>query len=632
MTPLSRTLAATLACLILASISTMVPDAYGQSDSTAAVDPAFVWDLADLYETPEAWQAAKEDLEERIPSIRTYEGRLGESAGTLQEALDTYFGLLKDYYRLVVYANLKSDEDTRVASDLERRQSVTLLGSQFGQSTSYIAPELVALGSERIEAFIQQNEGLSPYDHFLRNALRMAPHILEPEAENVLAAASLVTSGPSSVYNVLANADMPWPTITLPSGEEVTLDQSGYARVRGHEDRDVRIKVFDEFWDTWNSFESTYGAIMAADVQGAVFQARARKFDSALEWSLSSSNVPVQVYRTLIEQTNANLETLHRYFRLRGRMLGVDQMRYYDIYPPLVEADLKFSVADARDITLRALEPLGPEYRAALERGFSERWMHVYPQPGKRSGAYMSGSAYDVHPYLLLNYNEDYNSLSTFGHEWGHAVHTVLAVEAQPFSKYSYSTFTAEIASTINEVFLEDYMIANAETDDEKLFYLGQVLESLRGTFFRQAMFAEFELAMHEEIEAGRPLSGEKLTDMYRELLEKYHGHDQGVVKIDEEYAIEWAYIPHFLNYNFYVYQYATSIAGGIYFADRIQNGGVEGREVFLDVLRAGGSDYAYYILQEAGIDMATPAPYQALIARMNSVMDEIEEILDSRG
>lgn len=624
-------LRAALACLALAMLTPLVRQVNAQPDPTRS-DPAFVWALEDLYETPVAWEAARASIETRLPSLADYQGRLGESAEVLQEALDTYFGLLKDFYQIAVYANLKSDEDTRVASEMERRQAVGLLASKFGQASSYMAPELVSVGSDRVEAFISENPDLAPYDHFLRNVLRQSPHVLSAEAENVLASASLVTSAPSNVYNILSNADMPWPSVTLPTGEEVTLNQAGYARLRGHADREVRHEVFEAFWDLWNQFEATYGSILAGDVQAAVFQARARKYDSSLDWSLSSENVPVAVYRTLIEQTNSNLETLYRYFRLRGRMLGVDQMQYYDIYPPLVQADLQFSVDEAKEITLEALRPLGPEYLSILERGFGERWMHVYPQPGKRSGAYMSGSAYDVHPYLLLNYNEDYNSLSTFGHEWGHAVHTVLASEAQPFSKYDYSTFTAEIASTINEVLLENYMIEHATTDEEKLFYLGQVLESLRGTFFRQAMFAEFELAIHEEIEAGRPLSGEKLTEIYGNLLKKYHGHDQGVVHIDDKYAVEWAYILHFFNYNYYVYQYATSIAGGIYFADNILKGGEEEREAFLDVLRAGGSDYAYEILQDVGIDMATPAPYQALVARMNTVMDEIEEILDRRG
>ena len=623
-----RAVRRTLASLLF--LAATIP-AFAQPETTA-VDEAYVWDLTGLYASAAAWEQATDDIEARIPQLSHFEGRLGENAQVLEEAMETYFDLLKDLYRLQVYASLKSDEDTRIAENLERQQVAELLATKFIESSSYLGPEIVALGSETVEQFLDANEGLAPYDFFLRDVLREAPHVLGPEAEGVLASASLVTGGAGSIYNVFSNADMPWPTITLPSGEEVTLSQSGYGRYRGSMDREVRKAVFDAFWETWNEFESTYGSILAADVQAAVFSARARKFDSALEWSLSGENVPVEVYHTLIEQTNANLETLHRYFRLRGRMLGVDQMHYYDIYPPLVEADLQFSVDEAADITLDALQPLGPEYTSILERGFGERWMHVYPAPGKRSGAYMAGAAYDVHPYILLNYNEDYSALSTFAHEWGHAVHSVLSTAAQPFSKADYSTLTAEIASIINEVLLENYMIERASSDDERLFYLGQVLESLRGTFFRQAMFAEFELAIHEEIEAGRPLSGEKLTQIYGDLLKKYHGHDQGVVQIDDEYAVEWAFILHFFNYDFYVYQYATSIAGGIYFAEQILEGGEEERETFLDVLRTGGADYAYRILTDAGIDMATPAPYQALFDRMNEVMDEIEEILDRQG
>jgi oligoendopeptidase F len=284
----------------------------------------------------------------------------------------------------------------------------------------------------------------------------------------------------------------------------------------------------------------------------------------------------------------------------------------------------KFSIADSERMTLTALAPYGEEYLGYLRQGFAGQWTDFYPRAHKASGAYMNGSAYDVHPYLLLNHNDNYASLSTFAHEWGHAVHTLLTVKNQPFETSNYSTFIAESASIANEMLLNDYMVAKAKSPAEKLYYLGEGLESIRGTFFRQVMFAEFELAIHETLEAGQPLSGARMTEMYCELIRRYHGEAEGVMTIDPDYCIEWAFIPHFF-YNFYVYQYATSMAGAAQFTDAIVREGKPAAERFLAMLRAGGSDYPYEIYKRAGIDMASPAPYRALVARMNRIMDEIE-------
>jgi oligoendopeptidase F len=331
----------------------------------------------------------------------------------------------------------------------------------------------------------------------------------------------------------------------------------------------------------------------------------------------------------LVAQANAGLPTLHRYFRLRKQLLGIkDELQYYDIYPTMFPGrDVpKFSVADSETLSLQALAPYGGEYLELLKRGFAGKWMDPNPRAHKASGAYMNGSAYDVHPYLLLNHNDDYGGLSTFAHEWGHAVHTLLTVKNQPYEKANYSTFIAESASIANEMLLNDYMVAHAKTKEEKLYYLGEGLESIRGTFFRQVMFAEFELAIHETIERGMPLSGARMTDIYCGLLKKYHGEAEGIMHVDPTYCIEWAFVPHFF-YNFYVYQYATSMAGAAEFTDAIVKEGRPAAERFLTMLRAGGSDYPYEIYKRAGIDMASAAPYQALVARMNRIMDDIEAL-----
>ncbi|MEM6914901.1 MAG: M3 family metallopeptidase, partial [Pseudomonadota bacterium] len=314
-----------------------------------------------------------------------------------------------------------------------------------------------------------------------------------------------------------------------------------------------------------------------------------------------------------------------------GRMLGIEDLGYHDIYPDLVETDLTFPIDETREHVLASMEPLGEEFRAKFAEASQQRWMHVYPQPGKRSGAYMSGSSYDVHPLILLNHQDDYNSASTYAHEWGHAMHQVLTNENQPYELSSFSIFTTEIAAIAQELMLQEYMLENAKSEDERLFYLGSALEQMRGTFFRQVMFSEFEVAVHEAVERGEAMTGARMTQIYGEILKRYHGHDAGVMTIQDRDMIEWAYIPHFY-YNFYVYQYATSIAGAAYFVEQLNEDEAAAREIYLNFLKAGGSDYPMEILKDAGLDMSSRAPYDAVIDRMDAVMDEIEEILAKRG
>ena len=343
-----------------------------------------------------------------------------------------------------------------------------------------------------------------------------------------------------------------------------------------------------------------------------------------------SDNLPPEVYRTLVSEVNAALPTLHRYFKLRTRMLGLDEMRYYDIYPSLVSLDKTFDIETSKEITLDAMTILGDDWVEMQQKAINERWMHVYPQQGKRSGAYMSPGAYDVHPYLLLNHNDDYESLSTLAHEWGHAMHTLYSKQTQPFDTAFYSTFIAEIPSTSLELILNDYMTTRAESDNEKLYYLGSALEGMRGTFFRQTMFAEFELALYEAVERGEALSGERISEMYGEILKRYHGHDEGVVIIDDLYTNEWMFIPHFY-FNMYVCQYATSQTAGTALYAKIVEDGKVGVDNYKNLLRAGGSDYPYTLLSNAGVDLAQPGPYRAVVAKMNAIMDEMERMLENQ-
>ena len=588
-----------------------------------------VWNLAGVYAHNDAWESALKAAQAEITILPHLAGSLGDSSASLSAALNQISTLEKEVARLYVYTSLIFDSDQRDADAQARIGRSRTLYSNFEESISWLAPEILAIGDARIEAFISADETLTAHEFFLRDTLRSAPHTLDAKTEEILAQASLALSASEQIYESYANADIPWPTVTLSEGQEVTLSQAGYSLWRAAPNRDDRKLVFDTFWQTWNQYNDGMGATMAANIQSNVFGAKVRNHDSTLAANLFDDGLPPEVYTQLVTQVNQSLPLFHRYLSLRGRMLGVDDLRYFDIYPPLVEVDTgEFDLARSAAITFEALKPFGEDYLALLKQGLDGEWMHSHPAPGKRSGAYMNGSIYDVHPFVLLNHNDGYESLSTFAHEWGHAVHSLLAQKQNPYETASYSTFTAEMASTINEILLQEYMIENARSDEEKLFYLGGALENIRGTLFRQTMFAEFELAMHEAVEAGEPLTGPKLSEMYGELLKRYHGHELGVLTIDDEYAAEWAFIPHFY-YDFYVFQYATSITGAAWFAEQFLAGDEQVRDSFIRVLSAGGSDYAHNILRdEAGLDMTTAEAYAPVLRRMESLMDRIEALL----
>ncbi|MGF1545434.1 MAG: oligoendopeptidase F [Parvularculaceae bacterium] len=602
--------------------------AHAQAPASKPAAPAWVWDLTDLYATPAAWDATRDEIAANADDLKALEGTLGKSPAAMADAFEAIWGVYKDAIRLSVYASLKADEDVRDADNDARRQRAQLLVADLTNAVSWLDPELLAIGEKKVRRFLDREDRLQDYAFYIEDVLRQAPHTLSAEAEAIMAATNVVRAGPGDVYNTFANADMPWPEVTLASGEKATISQAGYSRYRQAPNRADRKKVFDAFWGLWGDYESTYGAVLGAHLQGLRLQTSQRDYDSSVARALFGDDMPPAVYETLIAQVNEALPTLHRYFRLRKKMLGIeDELRYYDIYPSLVALDKEFSIETSISLTRDALAPLGAEYLAAYDKGVAGQWMHVYPKPGKRSGAYMSGSAYDVHPYVLLNHNDDFESASTFAHEYGHAVHSVLANAVQPWPTAGYSTFIAETASIMNEMLLSNLVVSRAASDDERLYYLGQALESLRGTYFRQAMFAEFELKANELVDAGEPVTGKKLTEIYLDLLKRYHGHDEGVMTIDETYAAEWAYIPHFY-YDFYVFQYATSIAAASALAEAISSGDDGARDRFVDLLKAGGSDHPYDLMKKAGVDLATSAPHEALEARMNAIMDEMEAIL----
>ena len=621
MIEIDRRSALTLAAIL--PLAAALP-AWAQQAVSEGADAA-AWDLSEIYPSVAAWDAARQAVLAEMPKLTAYKGRLGESAAVLTEAMVGQSDLGKTAGRVYTYASLSGDADVRDAAAQERLGQARDMFTAYGEATAWTAPEIVALGREKVEGFIAQSPVLKERFAFgLLDTIRQAEHVLSPEGEQIMASASAPLAGPQEIRSQLVAADIPWPTVTLSDGRTQRLDDQGYTLTRDAPNRNDRKKVFDTFWAAYSQYRSSLGAALASKLKADVFNMKARGYNSSLEMFLDGPNVPAGVYRALVAEANAGLPQLHRYFDLRRRMLNLPDMAYYDIYPPLVSLDKTFTLDQMRTTVLEAVQPLGREYVAKLADATSKKWMDPFPRPGKASGAYMQPGAYDVHPYLLLNLSNQYDGMTTYAHEWGHAMHSLLAKEAQPYDLSGYATFIAEIASTANEQLLFEHMMKQAKTREEKLFYLGQQMENIRGTFFRQAMFAEFELKLHEMAEAGEGLSGKRFSDAYYELVTRYHGPN---VNIPEPYAVEWAYIPHFYR-NFYVYQYATSISAGVAFARKIEQGGAAEAERYLNVLRAGGSDYPVEILKKGGLDMTTPDPYRSLVAGFKDILDQAEALL----
>ena len=569
------------------------------ADATPAAstaNPPATWNLTTLYADDAAWDASRAKVIAQLPEIKALQGTLGTSPASLLAAMKKMSDVRREVARLDTYANLKGDENTKITANAARRQQSESLDSQVSQATSFVAPEIAAIGPAKIDSYIAAEPGLKVHAYALHTLLRQASHTLSPSEEALLAAAGDPLSQPQQIFETLDNADLPWPKVTI-RGKSVTLDQETYVKYRDDQDPAVRAQVFHAFWPVYKSFQRTIGTIYAAHLKGVVFDAHVRKYDSSLADALSNNNTPDAVYRTLVTEANAGLPTLQRYLKLRGKMLGLKEQKYSDVYAALVKPPRSYTLGEAEQLTLQAVAPLGDDYVKALGQHFQEGWMDAVPREGKRAGAYMNPAAYDVHPFVLTSFNDNYESVTTVAHEWGHAMHSVLAEANQPYELADYGIFVAEIPSTTNEMLLADYVTAHAKTKAEKIYALTQALEGLRTTFFRQAMFAEFELKAHEAVEKDQPLTGEDLTRMYLDLLRRYHGDAQGVMKIEDLYGAEWEYIPHFYN-DFYVYQYATSISAAAYFAEGIEKGDTGLRTRYLDMLKAGGSNDPYLVVR----------------------------------
>ena len=590
------------------------------------------WKLEDLYASEQAWYDAKGKLAGRIDKISSFNGKIAGSAKQLLTCLELDSEFSQEFARLFSYAGMRSDEDTRISKYIGFKQELQYLATDYRTKSSYIEPEICSISPGTVKKYIQKESGLKIYEMYLDDLQRTKMHKLSEKEEDILAQASLITGASSSIYNIFSNAELPFPTVVLSDGKKVKLTHAAFSLHRASPNIQDREKVFKAYWSMYDQFKQTFGAQLNANVKKNMFLSRVRNYDSVLDSALNRNNIPTKVYHSLIDNVNSNLDKFHRYLGIKKRLLGLETLKYSDMYVSDVKkTEDKYPYETASKIIIESLEPLGTEYTDTVRKSIAERWIDVYPTPGKRSGAYCNGGAYDVHPYMLLNHNEQYQDVRTMTHELGHAMHSYLTNKTQPYPTSHYSIFVAEVASTFNEVLLMNKMLKKSKDRDQKLFLLMNYLDGIKGTLFRQTQFAEFELKMYELAEQGKPLTGDVFTELYADILKKYYGHDKGVCQIDELYTVEWAFIPHFYNY-FYVYQYATSFTASAALAERVMNEEPGAVDKYLQFLSAGNSEYPIEILKKAGVDLTGKKPFDQTMDSMVRVMDQVDKILDEKG
>ncbi|NNG26244.1 MAG: oligoendopeptidase F [Ignavibacteriaceae bacterium] len=620
--------------LILILLTGFLATGLAQTIERKDVADKYKWNLADIYPTVEDWQADVDMINTNVEKLADFKGKLGESSESLLKAMQTGNDLVKTLWQAWVYAGNLGNENLNVSENQALMQQMRALGTKFGEVTAYMEPEILEIPKEKIEQFFsEQPELKNDFDMYIDNIQRLRDHTLTEAEEKILASFGLIAGNQNEVYGIFNNAEKPFPIVTLSTGEEVELSPSAYTKYRTAENRADREIVMKAMFEGYGDFKNMLGANLGGKVKKDWVYAKNRKYSSSLEAALNSDNLPVSVYTTLIEQVNNHLPTLHRFLDLKKRMLGVDELHYYDLYVPLVEkVDMSFTVEEGQKVLLDALTPLGEEYVTVLQKSYDDRWIDYMPTVGKRSGAYSNGGAYDIHPYILMNWTDDFESVSTLAHELGHTMHSYFSNKIQPFAKADYATFVAEIASTVNENLLNNYMVNNVKTDEEKLYILGSYLELLRTTIFRQTSFAEFEWEIHKRVEAGTPMTGEDMCDIYFDIVKRYYGHNAGHCVVDDYIQYEWSYIPHFLGYNYYVFQYATSLIYGTAFVEKMIGEGEAAVNDYYKILNGGGSKYPANLIKDAGIDPMSPEPVALTMQKMNSVIDQMEKLLDKMG
>lgn len=587
------------------------------------IDAKDKWAIEDLYASDEAWTADYNRLKEMIPKLTVFRGRLGEGAKTLLAMQRTSDELNELAEKIYVYANQKLHENTDngIYQNLSGQAQSLLI--QLGEAGAYIEPELMELPEGTVERYLEENKELQAYRQYFENMMRQREHVLGRELEELLASVGELAEAPKDIFSMFNNADIRFPEITGEDGKPVEVTHGRFISLLQSRDRNVRRDAFGALYSVYGKYRNTLAAAYRANVKQEVFYARVRKYGSDLEAALDGSHIPVSVYDNLIAAVHESLPLMHRYVAIRKRLLDVDELHMYDLYVPMVpDAGRRISFEEAKEMVLAGLKPMGEEYLNLLKKGFAERWIDVYENQGKRSGAYSWG-AYGTHPYVLLNYEENLNNVFTLAHEMGHALHSWYSDEHQPYIYAGYKIFVAEVASTCNEALLIHDLIEKTDDPAQKMYLINYFLEQFRTTLFRQTMFAEFEKITHGLQENGETLTADRLCEIYYGLNQEYFGEN---ICIDREIEMEWARIPHFYT-PFYVYQYATGFSAAIALSGRILEKGESAVEEYKKFLKGGSSMYPLDLLRMAGVDMERKEPVEDALKIFAQYLDEMERL-----
>ncbi len=589
------------------------------------IDHRYQWKTDHIFSSDSEWESSLARLKSMLSELDRYQGRLHESPDTLLAALQTRDKIDIWIGKLSMYAGLKADEDTRITKYQAYRDRIASLAVQINQKKSYIEPEILRIAEDKIREFTRQNNNLAQYRHYLDDLLRSREHVLDQAGEQLLALAGDLSRSPYQIFSMFNNADIRFPSVTDETGQEVEITKANIFLLLKSPNREVRREAYTRMYQTYRQWTNTLSASLAAAVKRDVFYARARKYPGALEASLDTDNIPPTVYLNVIETLNKNLAPMHQYISLRKEILGLDKVYPWDLFIPLLK-DYRWEVSyqEAASMIPKALQPLGEEYGKIVNEGFAGGWFDVFENQGKRSGAY-STAAYDApHPYMLLNYQGMLDDVFTVAHEMGHSIHSYYTLRNQPYIYSDYTIFVAEVASTLNEALLVDYLLKTTTDKQKKLFLLNQYIDQIRGTLYIQAIFAEFEKTIHEKYEAGEALTAELYNQITSEIYSRYYGPD---FEMDPLYQINWCRIPHFY-YNFYVYQYATGISAATSLAQKIIAGDKKARDAYLKFLKQGNSDYSINLLKDAGVDMTSPRPIEETTQLFSRLLDEMQKLL----
>lgn len=583
----------------------------------------FKWKLEDIYQDDAAWELDVAKVKNLTKQIEAKQGTLGRSGKNLLEALTLQDELLETTDQVFVYARMRRDENNAKSTYQALTDRATGLSTQVYSAISYIQPEILDIPTDELKKLQESEPGLEHYRFLLEEITRQKPHTLSAPEEALLAQVSELASAPTKIFGMLNNADMKFPLVTNEKGEEVELTKGRYVQFMESKDRQVRQGAFEALYETYGNYRNTIAATLTSVVKRDVFYARSRKHESAVKSALFADNIDVSVYDNLIAAIHEYLPLMHRYVKLRKKMLGLSELHMYDLYVPIVsEVEMEISYDQAVSKIKEGLRPLGEDYGGVLEKGFTSGWIDVYENEGKTSGAYSWG-AYTTHPYVLMNYQDNVDNMFTLAHEMGHALHSFYSNQTQPYTYADYRIFVAEVASTLNETLLMNHMLDTTTDTRQRMYLINHYLEKFRGTVFRQTMFAEFEKLIHAKVEQEEALTADTLSEMYRDLNSHYHGPE---MIIDSQIDLEWARIPHFYN-NFYVYKYATGFSAATSLAKQIVEEGQPAVDRYLTFLKSGGSDYPLELLKKAGVDMTSPQPIREALAVFKELLEEMEKL-----